>query len=257
MFDRAAKLVALVGFLWLSLATATSSAVRADDAASITLAHQTLALEVDQTLAIQLIVTPALTAASQITVSAYQPITARKDFTAATRHSFAGQLVDQFMVDPSTVAAPAADGSVTIEVPTESTAGTAGSLRLPTAGVYPLLIDIHTGSAHADLVTFVDRLASPGDPAVGSLAVAVVASVSAPPQIPGDTPSVPVATADDVQKLLGYRTTDGATNDAATGAANASPLPLTIAMSPELLDRLPADQVDQLQALLGDSDNRT
>ncbi len=233
--------------------TAGARPLRADTSTApvVTLVHQALALAPDQDLAIQVAIDPPLTADSQISVTSYQKVSRRRDFTLATQHHF-GQRLDPVKLDMTSVPPPAADGTTTLTVHTESSAATADALRLPEPGVYPILVSVITGDSTSDLITFVDRLPGATDPPAGTLGVSVIASITAPPQIPGyDTP-LPAAVAQQFSDLVAY-----GTNATTNTNANTTPLPITVSVSPELFARLPPQQLDQLRNVLGDSNNIT
>ena len=206
---------------------------------ALTLVHQDLALAKDAPLIVTFRPPTPLAPDSKIVVTASQKIDKRSELSDAIRHKRGSRFADSVDLDP--VADPAsvvtgADRNVTITVPTESATRTAAALQFATAGLYPVVINVlnRNNVVVGELITFVDRLPGDGDASLGSINVAVVASLTATPVIPGTTTPLPT----DVKNAI-------------TDLINFSPdVPLSIAISPEILDQLEPATLESLRTVL-------
>lgn len=229
--NLAGALITLIAFIGTFVPTAPFAHVVAVQAAAqtITLVQQDLALAPNATLSISVRADTDLPSASTVVVTAYRPIQTRSDLVNA----IAGKLprsVDTLDVTPDAITTSA--GVMTITIPTETSTRSSRALQFAQAGLYPVVVDVRSSSAIvSELITFVDRLPTATDEARGALNVSVVASVTAPPAIPGiiDTLSPFV-----VQELADL-------------SAMPSTVPLSIAISPELLNRVDAATQDRLR----------
>lgn len=150
---------------------------------TLVLVHQELAVEPEGKLAVTIHLSAPLPVGSQISVRAYRAITLRDQLKRAIAHQLSG-FISNAVVDPATIV-PDAAGNLPITVQTTSGTDTsAGQLRLPGAGLYPVLVAVTsaTGVPLGDLVTFAYRLPDPPT-VLGQLSIAVLASITAPPSI--------------------------------------------------------------------------
>jgi hypothetical protein len=197
--------------------------------ATLTLVHQDLALTPDTNLSISVRSDQTFPPNSTITVTAYKPVLTRFDLT----NIIAGNLprsVDSLDLDPDAVST--ADGVTTFAIPTESSTRTARALQFAQQGLYPVVVDVTTDAAIvAELVTFVDRLPKSTDDARGTLNVGVTASVSSPPAIPGNANALSPTVLQQLADLSAFPAT----------------VPLSISVSPELIDRVDAATRDRLR----------
>jgi len=230
--------------------TAISPAVAA--AEPITLISQELALAPDAALSISFRVSTPIDATDSIVIAAYRSVEGRTGLDDVIAGEY-GRSVDSVRIDPAALAV-AADGTTTVTVASETTTSTPEALRLSSAGLYPITVDIESsdGTLMSELLTFVDRLpigsssagATPDpattNPATGDgnpLNVAIVASITAPPLIAGDDTPLPVPVNDQIAELSQYPTT----------------VPLSVSISPDVLARLDAKTLDDLQPVLANS----
>jgi hypothetical protein len=218
---------------------ATPATNAADD--TMTLLHQELAIAPDAPLTV--VVHPPLpfTDQTRVTVSSFQQIVTREALQIAIDNG-PRRFVDSVTLDAAGIAV-GADGSLTLTIPTESTASSQGALRFSNEGLYPLQIRINDGSRIAgELVTFVYRLGQPDAEPLGSMNVAVVASVTAPPAVPGVDSALPPDVIASVSDLAAY-------DDLVTT------LKPTVAISPEILtsNRVDPDTLARLRTVLSQS----
>ena len=221
-----------VSLLGLAITTSPGlSVARAPSAsAAITLVRQDLAIAPAAPLTISFHSPQPLPVGSSVVLTAYQRVRTRAELSAAIAGTLA-RSVDAVDVEQGSIVTDA-DNNTTITIPTETTTRTSGALQLAQRGLYPILIDVRSGSdVVAELTTFVDRTAGPDDEAWGTLNVAVGASITAPPAIPGTkTPLEPAVT----QQLADL-------------AAFPKTVPLSIAISPEVLERADSATRDSLR----------
>ena len=166
-----------------------------------------------------------------IVVTSYQRILSREDLLDV----IAGNLprsIDSIDVNPASVVT--IEGTTTATVPTETTERTPSSLQFPQPGLYPVVVAVRDGDqVLAELLTFVDLIASDTSDDAGSLNVSVVASLSAPPVVPGATSTLLAQTLQALADLSAFPVT----------------VPVTVSISPELLNRVGASTRDSLRAL--------
>ncbi|MEI7618684.1 MAG: hypothetical protein WCK14_08700 [Actinomycetota bacterium] len=198
----------------------------------ITLVHQELALNPDANLVLSVKLDQALPAGATIVLTSYRPLKTRADLTDA----IAGKLPRSLdTVDLPLEAISFVNDVITFTVPTESSRRTSRALQFSQQGLFPVVLDIQGDSGVAgELTTFVDRLPKEGDDPRGTLNVALAVSLSAPPAIPGSDTALLPATAQELSDL------------------NAFPaaIPLTVALSPEILDRVDGPNRDNLRNIL-------
>lgn len=214
---------------------AAPTRAHAADAKS-TLVHQELALAPDTPLTIQFHPAQPL-GANTVAVLAYRPITLRDSLKRAIDHQLSG-FVDRVDIDPATVVTDA-DGNLTINLLTETATDTTPALLLPDAGLYPLAVRIVDAKNDVvdELITFVARQPSPEQPPANRIALAVLASVTAPPQIPGEDTPLPATVTDQINTLAAY----------------GPEVHLSLAISPEILSRLDPATLERLRAALPNS----
>ncbi|MCU1388951.1 MAG: hypothetical protein JWL72_2289 [Ilumatobacteraceae bacterium] len=214
--------------LALALAVANLGVVpgtaAAADPETLVLVNQELAVTPGGNLTLTFHPSSPLPEGSRINVRAYQPITLREQLKRAIAHQLSGFITDA-AVAPDAIVTDAA-GNVMITVPTSATDASGGQLRLPGAGLYPLLVVVTgaTGEALGDLVTFAYRVPDPPT-VLGQLSIAVLASITAPPSIHGDATALPTALPPDVTAQL-------AELDAYKGVK------VSLQISPDILSRL-------------------
>ena len=215
--------------------TTPSAATYAPDAAP-TLVHQELALTPNAPLVIQFHTSLPL-GPNTVAVLAYRPITLRDSLERAINHQLTG-FVDRVDIDPTTVVTDAA-GNLTITIPTETAADTAPALLLRDPGLYPLAVRVldPQNKVVDELITFVARQRSEEDAPANRIGLAVLASVTAAPQIPGDKTPLPPDVAAQVAALAHY----------------APEVHLSLSLSPEILSRLDPDTIQSLRAALPNS----
>lgn len=201
-------------------------------ALTLTLVRQELALAPDAVLSIGVRSEPELPANATVVVTAYRTIQTRGDLSNA----IAGKLpraVDtlDLAVDD---AVTTLDGVTTFAVPTETSARTSRSLQFAQQGLYPVVVDIRSESTIiAELITFVDRLPKPADDQRGTLNVGVTASITAPPAIPGANPTLSPYAVQALADLSAFPAT----------------VPLSLSISPEIIDRVDGATRDRLRQL--------
>ncbi len=203
----------------------------------MTLIRQDLALAPDAPLTITFLPPTPITPTDSIIIGAYRRIDSRQQFTKAISGEY-GRVLDSVRIDPADPAAFAvdADGQVTITIPSESATGTPAALQFPRSGLYPITVDVQAagGSLVSELLTFVDRLPVATDQDRGRIGIAVVATITAAPQIPGADTPLPSPVIEQIEQLLQYPDT----------------APFTVSISPEILDRLDAETLDSLSAVM-------
>ncbi len=232
-------LVLVVGLLSTSHAAAARGVTEHPEGATgatPTLVHQDLALAPDTPLSIQFHL-PHPLGANTVSVLAYRPITLRDSLELAIGHQLTG-FVDRVDIDPATVVTDA-DGNLSVVVPTETTADTTPALLLPDAGLYPLALRIldNTNEVVDELITFVARQPAAGATPANRISLAVLASVTAPPQLPDAATPLPVDVMAQVAALAAY----------------GPEVHLSLAISPEILSRLDQPTLDALRAALPNS----
>lgn len=223
------------GFAARGPADAEQSAPTRAGAGTSTLVHQELALAPGGQLAITFHPAEPL-GTNTVAVLAYRPITSRESLRRAINHQLSG-FVDRVDIDPTTVSTDA-DGNVSVTLATETAADTTAALLLPDAGLYPLSVRIVDAQNRAvdELVTFVARQPAAADPA-NRIGVAVLASVTAPPQIPGDHTSLPADVVSQIAALGSY----------------GPDVHLSLSISPEILSRLDTTTLQKLRTALPNS----
>ena len=232
-------LVLIVGLLCTSHAAVARSATdtpgRAADATP-TLVHQDLALAPDAPLTIQFH-PPQPLGANTVSVLAYRPITLRDSLERAIDHQLTG-FVDRVDVDPATMATDA-DGNLSVTLPTETAADTTPALLLPEAGLYPLAVRVVDSANEVidELITFVARQPAAGATPANRISLAVLAAVTAAPQLP-----------DAVTPLAA-----DVTAQVAALAAYGPEVHLSLSISPEILSRLDQPTLEALRAALPNS----
>ena len=223
---------AAVALLVVVPSSAPAPALAAPASLGITLVRQELALTPDGELVLSVRLDQALPVGATFVVTSYRPLKTRADLADA----IAGKLprsVDT--VDLPLEAISVADDVITFTIPTETSRRTSRALQFNQQGLFPVVLDIQGDSGIAgELTTFVDRLPKEGDEPRGSLSVALAVSLTAPPAIPGSDPALLPATAQQLADL------------------NAFPaaVPLTVAISPEILNRIDSTSLDSLRKTL-------
>ena len=223
---------AAVALLVVVPSSAPAPALAAPASLGITLVRQELALTPDGELVLSVRLDQALPVGATFVVTSYRPLKTRADLADA----IAGKLprsVDT--VDLPLEAISVADDVITFTIPTETSRRTSRALQFSQQGLFPVVLDIQGDSGIAgELTTFVDRLPREGDEPRGSLSVALAVSLTAPPAIPGSDPALLPATAQQLADL------------------NAFPaaVPLTVAISPEILNRIDSTSLDSLRKTL-------
>ena len=221
-----------VALLVVAPSSAPAPALAAPAPLGITLVRQELALTPDGDLVLSVRLDQALPVGATFVLTSYRPLKTRSDLADA----IAGKLprsVDT--VDLPLEAISVADDVITFTVPTETSRRTSRALQFSQQGLFPVVLDIQGDSGVAgELTTFVDRLPKEGDEPRGSLSVALAVSLTAPPAIPGSDPALLPATAQQLADL------------------NAFPaaVPLTVAISPEILNRIDSTSLDSLRKTL-------
>ena len=216
----------------LVVVPSSAPALAAPAPLGITLVRQELALTPDGDLVLSVRLDQALPVGATFVVTSYRPLKTRADLADA----IAGKLprsVDT--VDLPLEAISVADDVITFTIPTETSRRTSRALQFNQQGLFPVVLDIQGDSGIAgELTTFVDRLPREGDEPRGSLSVALAVSLTAPPAIPGSDPALLPATAQQLADL------------------NAFPaaVPLTVAISPEILNRIDSTSLDSLRKTL-------
>ena len=218
----------------------------------MTLIRQDLALEPDATLEISFKVSTPIAPTDSIVVGAYRPVDGRAGVTAAIDGEY-GRSVDSVRIDPAAIAT-AEDGTLTISVPSESASATLEALRFSSVGLHPVTVDVENaeGELMSEMLTFVDRLPvtdgadstdstatdpSPADRAEGRLTVAIAASISADPLIPGEDTPLPAVVNDQIAELSTYP----------------AGVPLTVSISPDVLARVDPKSLEELRPVLANS----
>ncbi len=231
--DRAFALFAVVTFalMWASpRASATPTPRSAAPSQSITLVRQNLALDAEAPLTITFQLDQPLPVDSTIVVTAYQRVQNRIELASA----ITGRLprsIDTVDVDPAAISADA-DGTTTITIPTETSTRSSIALQFAQRGLYPVIIDVRSASdVIAELTTFVDRLGTGADDAMGALDVAVAASITAAPAIPASDTPLNTTVIQALSDLTSFPKS----------------VPLSLAISPELLDRVDTATRDDLR----------
>ena len=208
-------------------------------AAPMTLINQDLALAQDAPLTITFLPPAELDPTDIIIVGSYRRVEDREQLRRTVAGDY-GRIVDSVRVAPTDPAfAVDANGLVTITIPSESASAAPEALQFHREGLYPVTVDVQdsAGSLIGEMLTFVDRLATTTDEDKGHLDVAVVASITAAPAIPGvDTP-LPQFVLDQVNELVQYP----------------DDLPVSISISPEVLSRLDDKTLDALRPLMARS----
>ena len=232
-----AVIVACIVLMVLTIGPSASAHVHAADAQKLTLVHQDLALAVNADLVMITHPSTPLAATDVVRISAYQPITDRDGLRRAIAGSTTKQ-IDRVELDPSQPASivTVPNGDLTITVRTESDASSDAKLRLSGTGLYPVVVEIVDGAGHVSgrLVTFVDRLPAPGTDPAQSIGVALIASITAPPSLPGaKTPLPPDVTAA-LNELQRYR----------------AGTPLSLSISPEILGRIDPAELGAIATVL-------
>lgn len=203
------------------------------DPTALVLDSAQLALLANASLSIGFHAGQQIPSSATIVVTSYQRIQSRGDLLDAISGNLP-RSIDAIDVDPAGVVTD--EGTTTVTVPTETTHRTSSALQFPQPGLYPVVVDVRDGDqVMAELLTFVDLLAADTSDDPGSLNVSVVASVSAPPVIPGSTSSTLLAQT--LQALADL-------------SAFPVKVPVAVAISPELLDRVGATTRDSLRTLL-------
>ena len=203
---------------------AAASASAADEP-TISLVHQELALGVDAELTVQFHPSVPLAGGDSIRVLTYQVVTNRETLGRAIDGRFGGATdrvdlaADAVKVDPAT-------GDVTVIVLTESDASEETALRFPTPGLYPVAVQQlgADGNVVSQLVTFVDRLPPEGSDPPAAISIAVLASITAPPQLPGATTPLPADVTAALAELGRYP----------------GGVPISLDISPDIVNRLDA-----------------
>jgi len=223
---------AAVALLVVVPSSAPAPALAAPTPLGITLVRQELALTPDGDLVLSVRLDQALPVGATFVVTSYRPLKTRADLADA----IAGKLprsVDT--VDLPLEAISFVDDVITFTIPTETSRRTSRALQFSQQGLFPVVLDIQGDSGVAgELTTFVDRLPKEGDEPRGSLSVALAVSLTAPPAIPGSDPALLPTTAQELADL------------------NAFPaaVPLTVALSPEILNRIDPPALDSLRKTL-------
>jgi len=219
---------ALVGLTlaWPSHTTAASGGTRrAVTMQPLSLVKQDLALAPGAPFKVGFHVGAPLSAGSTVRVTNYPIIDERRELAGAIAGTSQRGFIDTVTVSDPTMLTPDANGDVTISVATETSGATEEALQFPLTGLYPVVIDVRdsTSTTVSELVTFVDRLPDAGDTtALGSINVAVLASITAPPAMPGSNTPLLADTTSALNALAAYAPTN---------------VPVSAAISPEVLQR--------------------
>jgi len=141
---------------------------------------------------------------------------------------------------PLPQATAAADGTLTLQVPTQDPASTRdpSRLKLPRPGIYPVQVELRETNGGDTVDRFTTHLLAVEAPSDGShLGAAVILNLSAPPSTGLDGPPTgPPAGA-------------SALADAAAGLSATPQVPLTVAPTPEVLESLLASAPNTAAAL--------
>jgi hypothetical protein len=230
--------LAAAGLVWTMPAPPASAAT-----GEIQLVRQDLALATDALLTIQFRPPAPIGEANAVIVATYPMLQSRGDLDVAINDpSDLGRSVDSLELAPAAgvgTVTDNGDGTVTITVPTESSARTPTALRFPAEGVYPVLVRVvdDVSGTLGELVTFVDRLGVDGAPDRGVLGVAAIATITAPPATDLDPAPLPADVLAQVQRLAAFPETAR----------------LTIDISPDVVSRLDADTLAEVNAVLARS----
>ncbi|MEO7398834.1 MAG: hypothetical protein ABIW84_09745 [Ilumatobacteraceae bacterium] len=216
------------------------------EAQPMTLIRQELALAPDASLTITFLPPTPITLTDTIIVAAYGRLEDREDLRDAISGRY-GRVLDTVVIDAADPAMSAGqeNGYITITVPSETLANTPPALQFRRSGLYPVTIDIQdsAGSVTGGLLSFVDRLAgdtsdasidSVGGDEPAELGVSIVASVTAPPAVPGDETPLSADVVAQITQLIGYPDS----------------LPLSVSISPELIGRLDPKTRDDLRRIM-------
>lgn len=208
-----------------------AAAAAAADPPTISLVQQELALQVNGTLEVRFHPSTPIDANGSVRVLTYQVVTNRETLNRAIDGRFGGA-TDRVDLAAGAVPTDPATGIVTMTVPTESDASDPGALRFPTPGLYPVAVQLlgADGKVVSQLVTFVDRLPPEDADPPASISVAIMASITAPPQLPGSTTPLPADVTAALAELARY-------NPA---------VPISLDISPDIITRLDAATRDSL-----------
>ena len=217
---------------------ATTSA-STEGAPTIALVHQDLALDVDADLAVQFHPSTPIAEGGSVRVLTYQLVANRETLGRAIAGRFGGA-TDRVDLGADAVATDPASGNVTITVHTESDESQASAdsaLRFPTPGLYPVAVQLlgADGKVVSQLVTFVDRLPPAGGDPPASISVAILASITAPPQLPGTKTSLPADVTAALAELSRYP----------------AGVPISLDISPEIVGRLDSSTLTKLATAMG------
>ena len=218
----------------------TTTSAAADDAPTIALVHQELALAVDADLVVEFHPTAPIADGGSVRVLTYQLVTNRETLGRAIAGRFGGA-TDRVDLGADAVVIDPASGNVKITVHTDGEAAAAtdtsdttddSTLRFPAPGLYPVAVQLlgADGKVASQLVTFVDRLPPSDGAPPAAISVAILASITAPPQLPGATTPLPA----DVMAAL-----------AELGRYPAG-LPISLDISPEIIGRLDSKTRDSV-----------
>ncbi len=221
----------------LTTGPGASAAVHAAAAQTLTLVHQDLALHVNDDLTIIIHPSTPLAATDVIRISAYQPVTDRDGLRRAISGTVTNQ-IDHVDLAPSQPASiiTGPNGDLTIKVGTESDSSSDSKLRLSSTGLYPVVVGIVDAAGHVSgsLITFVDRLGAPGTEPGQSIGVALIASITAPPSLPGAKTPLPADVTAALNELVRYR----------------AGTPLSLSISPEILGRIDPAELGAIATMM-------
>ena len=217
--------------------SAATSASAADEP-TIALVSQELALGVNANLVVRFHPSEPIAEGGSVRVLSYQLVTNRETLGRAIEGRFGGA-TDRIDLSSEGIVLDPASGDITITVQTTSE-GEAGDddtgLLFPAPGLYPVAVQVlgADGNVASQLVTFVDRLPPDGSDPPASIAVAVLASVTAPPQLPGVITPLPTDVVAALSELSRYP----------------SELPVSLDISPEIIGRLDSQTRDAIGAAM-------
>ncbi len=235
--SRGALARTVIAITIASALVVVGSGGQAAASAALELVSQELALPVNTPLTIGFSSPAEIPEDAVAVITVYRKVTARGELTnVLNRTDVVGSLPAAIDSVDIPVSSLSRDGSTyLLTVATESEQRTAEALQFPSAGLFPVVIDVRSGSMIiGDLRTVVDRQPNPDVALLPALQASVVGSLTTPPALPGTSSSLPEAV-----------------NEAVAQLAAADPLlNMTVAISPELLSRLTPNQHDGLQSAL-------
>ncbi|MET0908863.1 MAG: hypothetical protein ABWZ99_05285, partial [Ilumatobacteraceae bacterium] len=180
---------------------------------------------------------------AELVVTTYQMTPTREAVRTAIEQN--GGIANDLLRYPATSLPRDDDGNIVLTIGTETDPGDANRIRLSTAGLYPVSIDVRIRDAGpaASLITFVERTGD--DPITETIGTTAVLTFDAPPSL-------------QATGLLQIPPDVRARLDAFITLLEESPVPLSISIRPDVLDSLsqsgdPADveRLARLDAAIG------